>query len=595
MNPKKIEMNSIIKLRYELERCDEIITDIPDNDRTPSWDGAIYLYSSSAIEKKNMIGMIHVQVKGKVVTKDKLKKHEISYSAEVDDLKNFRGVGGTIFFVVYMENYDNYKIYYNGLLPLDLENILSTVKIGQKTKNIKLNEFPINDLNIVKYLLSDFICNSRKQQSTAQKSCFVDDLKMKKYDELVFSTPDLADYAFKVPIYIYGRKNDINIDIPMAKVHLESVGINNVNMQVELDGTFYFNNISIKETNDTTIINFGAGFSLKLCKNGMEKAFDFDYSGTGKLSERIQDLRFFINLSKAKVIKIGNIFKGENITMTGYNLIEIEKELNFYLSIQKLMTELKINEDFDLDLIKEEEFKDIAIFREAIINKLPVVLNGNHESFLWFKHRIANIVIAVWAELRDDGKYTLSNVFDKHIEKFILKNDKMEEIPACFYVMLKKIDFIEVSNISYDNILTELLAVPYSKEYGASVNVLLLEMLSAFDEKANKDLELLENIIEIAQWLTQQEDDNCLFTLNYLQSILRKEKFNQSEYELVQKIKEDEIKHSNNATVLSGVSILLENKSDFVYYFNKLKQKEKEDFVKFPIYSLGKKLGVVRI
>jgi len=98
MNSKRIEMNAIIKLRNELGRCDRIISEIPDNDRTPSWDGNIQLYEMSNLKKDNMQGIINVQVKGQSVKN--IKKQSITYSVEVADLKNFRLVGGTIFFVV---------------------------------------------------------------------------------------------------------------------------------------------------------------------------------------------------------------------------------------------------------------------------------------------------------------------------------------------------------------------------------------------------------------------------------------------------------------------------------------------------------------
>lgn len=47
MHSQKIEMNSIQKLKNSLNRCERISTDISDNDRTPSWDGDIFLYSSA--------------------------------------------------------------------------------------------------------------------------------------------------------------------------------------------------------------------------------------------------------------------------------------------------------------------------------------------------------------------------------------------------------------------------------------------------------------------------------------------------------------------------------------------------------------------
>ena len=38
--------------------------------------------------------------------------------------------------------------------------------------------------------------------------------------------------------------------------------------------------------------------------------------------------------------------------------------------------------------------------------------------------------------------------------------------------------------------------------------------------------------------------------------------------------------------ILCGVSILLENKNDFEYYFRKMDEEEQKEFKEFPIYKL---------
>lgn len=585
MNSKKIEMNSINKLKTELERCEKISTMIPDNDRTPSWDGEIFLYNTNNLEKEHIRGVIRVQVKGKKVEKGKLRNREISYPIEVADLRNFRSVGGTILFVVCMEDYDHYKIYYNSLLPLDLEEFLKNIGVNQKKKSIRLTEFATDNL-MMTLVLSNFIKDSKKQHSNA-KSGYVFDARIAEYDSFVFSTINpqegFSDDMFKIPTYIYGRKNGFDIDIPLTKVVIESMNVNNVEMKVEIDGVIFYEQVSVEKRCDNTIIKIGAGFTIDVNKE------NFNYHEKGNLKERIQDLKFFLGMVKGNVLKIGNVFTAKDIIMEGYNLKEIEEELEFYNSIQKLMHRLNIIEELDLDIVDANEFEELAVLQEAIMNELPVRFEGKNEKLFWAKYRIANLVIAILAEKTDNGKYIIKNVFDE-IRQCIMKNDKMEEIPSCIYIMLRKKDFIELSNVCYENMLKALLSVPYGREYGVAVNLLLLEMLSAFDEKAESDLKLINNVITIAKWLTCQENDNYLFVLNYLQAIRRTRILNKEESEILYKMREDEIRNDYNLSVLLGISILLENKADFAYYFEKMKPEEKESFIKFPIYTLTKKI-----
>ena len=93
--------------------------DIKTNDKSPSWDGDIYIYSKEGKKKEDLLGIIHSQVKGKEV--DTLSTGEITFQAEVSDLKNYLNNGGTLFFVVEIDPNDNRKIFYSTLLPIKLQ------------------------------------------------------------------------------------------------------------------------------------------------------------------------------------------------------------------------------------------------------------------------------------------------------------------------------------------------------------------------------------------------------------------------------------------------------------------------------------------
>jgi len=61
MEATDIESFSINYLKLEFAKCPRIIAEIADNDKTPSWDGTIYLYRSDV--KKNPIFTENVKFK----------------------------------------------------------------------------------------------------------------------------------------------------------------------------------------------------------------------------------------------------------------------------------------------------------------------------------------------------------------------------------------------------------------------------------------------------------------------------------------------------------------------------------------------------
>ena len=99
---------------------------INSNDRTPLWDGSIYIYSSNQKTNGTFEGKIDVQIKGRQV--ENFKENNI-YQFKVEALKGYqKEIKGTLLLVVDFINIDNYKVYYCNLLPVDLYQILKNLK-----------------------------------------------------------------------------------------------------------------------------------------------------------------------------------------------------------------------------------------------------------------------------------------------------------------------------------------------------------------------------------------------------------------------------------------------------------------------------------
>jgi len=53
------------------------------------------------------------------------------------------------------------------------------------------------------------------------------------------------------------------------------------------------------------------------------------------------------------------------------------------------------------------------------------------------------------------------------------------------------------------------------------------------------------------------------------------------------------LKKNSTDELLCGISIVLENKTDFKMYFNRLSEEGKKLFMSFPIYTLAEKLDLI--
>ena len=143
MDKKALETLSINAVKNSIVASDFLDQFITENDKEPSWDGFIYIYSNKSKKKSSLKGRIPVQVKGKGCN-DHSKK-EITYPMSTADLNNYLYDGGSILFVVYIgkDGLTN-KIYYAELTPIKLRILLEGAK-GKKTKRVKLKEFPTDN------------------------------------------------------------------------------------------------------------------------------------------------------------------------------------------------------------------------------------------------------------------------------------------------------------------------------------------------------------------------------------------------------------------------------------------------------------------
>ena len=119
MDRKAIETLSVNAVRDSVVVSDFLDQFIADNDKEPTWDGFVYIYSDKSKKKEKLKGRLPVQIKG--TENDDFSKEEISFSVSTTDLNNYLYDGGAVFFVVYIgHNGLTRQIYYAELPPIML-------------------------------------------------------------------------------------------------------------------------------------------------------------------------------------------------------------------------------------------------------------------------------------------------------------------------------------------------------------------------------------------------------------------------------------------------------------------------------------------
>lgn len=63
-NTKRIEESATTALKAALLRCPILDSYIDSNDKTPSWDGTVFVYKSEKTKKENLAGRFQSRLRG---------------------------------------------------------------------------------------------------------------------------------------------------------------------------------------------------------------------------------------------------------------------------------------------------------------------------------------------------------------------------------------------------------------------------------------------------------------------------------------------------------------------------------------------------
>ncbi|KAA1038363.1 hypothetical protein ERX35_008425, partial [Macrococcus equipercicus] len=158
ISSKRIEELAVnIVKNLFLFNCDRITPEIPDNDRSVSFDGKLILNSNGDDSKKSYLSSIPVQVKGQSVQKYSNEKMTY-YNIDYHTFDNFQIEDGAVLFVVEInpEKLKLARIYYKYLDTNELEDIKKYI-IENENKKQTMNETLLVDIKSTRKIELNFL------------------------------------------------------------------------------------------------------------------------------------------------------------------------------------------------------------------------------------------------------------------------------------------------------------------------------------------------------------------------------------------------------------------------------------------------------
>lgn len=596
MGNKRIETLAVNAVKDKIVMSDYLEQYIDDNDKEPSWDGEIYLYYDKNNTKDKLKGRVAVQIKG--LTKKNLSEKEIKYSVLISDLKNYLNDGGVIFFVVYITEDYNKKIYYSELLPIKIRNVLDKSGNG-KSARICLKEFP-DDSDQIRNIFFWFYDNSKKQSSfTNSKLLTIQELQEQGILESIravaagngINKDDPKAVFLSNDVYLYAKIKGSPIEHPLPEIPVNVCIEQEFGYNISIHGIIYFESYKCIRNKNTSTIKIGDSIKIIITFNEDLKnhkcIYDMSglrYEASNKLRSLVRDLKFILEAIENKKIEIN----GNDISidikeeeLADFDINQQKDILEYHEELLKVFDLLNIRDDVDLSKLTKTDYANIDILIKAFVDKVPIshLKKGLEGIQVLTIEDIRIALIFIYYKNKEDTYYVY-DFFDFQLE-IRYKDEKNEIRKTSQYPMLKADDYTEIANIRLNVLLPSYKRYENDSHTYTLGNCALLNLLSAYDKSLKT--EFLETAKEFSDWLIEgdSKDSYKLHLLNKLQIIKRERELSKEEKnELIEIINKNNLEDA----LLVGAYLLLESQDLAGFYFKKLTHKEKENFKQYPIY-----------
>lgn len=560
---------------------EELMPYIGKNDKTPIWDGQVFVYNGHQQKKDEFNYKIDIQIKSKNVKK--ISTGNIKYPVDVVDIRGYEKIKtGTLYFVVEYVDENEYKIYYKNFLPIDIKETLNSLK-NDKQKTISCLFKPIvkSSQSSINRICLNFAKNSKKQSEMKIFDVKIEELDIKKVSiPLIDSDKMYKEYlkSSNIDKYMYATLADGN-EVVLPKI-IKFYEEKNMKLKISVGKKVYYDKYEVLDGGEEeSYIKIGKSTIMRLNKN--EKKIEYTFKIQGSLDERINDIQFIMDFVKTKehiVEKCGSIKIPKNVDTRIYKYVgEIEKELKLYKQIESMLKSTDLYKYYEGKELTNDDIKELIMALKYYRNESG---NTKIEDINAFKFKFGSKNI-YFIYIKEENKYKIVNMFS-NLDEIIACSAESDEgrVDTSYYVTLLKDDIINAINFEENVVYNSISSKEMTKGHMEGINDFILQLLLAYDEtKKNEFFSLSQKLSK----LIYDNYEDPIVKVNYYQVVKRERDFTENELEELYNIKEN----TDNNLLKVSIAILLENKSDYLIFYKKLKKEEAEEFNKWPINSIN--------
>ena len=576
MNSVKIEKRSISELKSWIAEHDLLDEYINDNDKEPSWDGYIMVYTDEDLKAEHIKYKIPVQVKGKCKN-ELINRKMITYPVEYRHLQNYYFDGGVVYFVIAIsEDAKRKTIFANALTPVKLKELLkSAEKKPNQTKNIPLQR--LKDVHELYILLLQYGHDS-KRQGTGQCELMrktIDLSKLRDIDKLeatvisANSEKEALKKIFSGEVGLFGHLEKSDIWLPVEYSQQIRFKVRTVKCHDELvkvDGIEFYKRFRIEEDDESIKIIFSDNLYIKLTDIG----YTMNLALNGTVESLRQDVLFMKALLSGHILQLGKM---------------VEIEIHSDAIGNDFLEGIKITDAFtraceQFDVRPSKKMKD---YTEQDWKKMQELTNLYHGYIIpkdgdiawhmwWWENKLYPFIV-----YRENNKVRAINIFkdDKCVTE-VKFEEKKYRVPV--FASLNRDIWSKLYDVREQILIKQIEQSDINMETAPVFINIFIELMWAYDDIENE--KYYNAAFLIIEKLIELDNDNVAATINRMQLIYRKRELAEEEMRKLEAIDDQDY------LAKCAANILLDNKRIAKKYLEKMSEEDKNKFKQNPIYNL---------
>lgn len=385
----KKERNAVNAVRDFVDATACLRSYLEENDKTPLWDGSIFVYEGEPDKNSNLVGTLKTQIKGAEVETFQDKEH---YRLTFEELNLYMKEGGLFFFVVELlkVDYSQRRIFYRALSPHTIQALVKQARQtnrGKESDSMQITMLPLpTDYRIVEDEMLNFIRDARKQVSFVGKPGLSLQEALKGNYPLKLETSFRFQKDTPIELQLTGQSFVLYQETPYASIPVGDVEVTArattlIEEPVKVGDVTFFSRYTRCYEQKYEVINIDDCFFIagprKGYENSIQSRAEIKYPRTGTITDAIHKMEFLMALMNARSLTLGEndapIDFGEEMNPVTE---EVAYTYAIYRDIDAMWKQMQIPGIFSFDDFNEQGFQQYLNVVQHVYRCEPGIPNN---------------------------------------------------------------------------------------------------------------------------------------------------------------------------------------------------------------------------